>query len=588
MEKFSNLGISKELLINLKSLKLINPTPVQQQAIQPGIEGKDILAIANTGTGKTAAFGIPIIQKLNNDIESKALILAPTRELTIQINSHLKDLMGKNIHIKSAVIIGGDSIKKQEKLLKQNPRLFIGTPGRIFDHLNRKNLKLDKISILVLDETDRMLDLGFIKQIQQIAEYLPNKRQTLLFSATLPKNMKRITEEYLHKPIKISVEKKEKVLENISHNVINLDQGQKYERLLEELYERAGSIIIFMKTKHSSKRIYLKLQKDGLSVNAIHGNVRQNKRISILNNFRDQKFRILVATDIAARGLDIPHIEHVINYDLPQRTEDYIHRIGRTARAGKKGSAISFVSQNDKKIWNLINKLISNNNEIINKFEKEPINKFKSKRHNKFKNKSTEEDQKPKKSFRKDKNFSKSRRFNKNNEEENQSFKGSYSKDKKFSKSKRFNKNNQEENQSFKGSYSKDRRPSKSKRFNKNNQEENQSFKGNYSKDRGSSKSKRFNKNNQEEKHNFNGSYSKDKKPSKSKTSNRNNQNEKQNSKGSYLEDKKLSKFKRINQRNKEENQKSKDENSFKVKKLSKLKKINKKRNNPRFENFNK
>ncbi|MFL2679816.1 MAG: DEAD/DEAH box helicase [Alphaproteobacteria bacterium] len=582
MEKFSNLGVSKELLINLKSLKLINPTPVQQQAIQPGIEGKDILAIANTGTGKTAAFGIPIIQKLNNDIESKALILAPTRELSIQINSHLKDLMGKNIHIKSTVIIGGDSIKKQEKLLKQNPRLFIGTPGRIYDHLNRKNLKLDKISILVLDETDRMLDLGFIKQIQQIAEYLPNKRQTLLFSATLPKNMKRITEEYLHKPIKISVEKKEKVLENISHNVINLDQGQKYERLLEELYERVGSIIIFMKTKHSSKRIYLKLQKDGLSVNAIHGNVRQNKRISILNNFRDQKFRILVATDIAARGLDIPHIEHVINYDLPQRTEDYIHRIGRTARAGKKGSAISFVSQNDKKNWNLINKLISNNNEITNKFEKEPINNFKSKRHNKFKNKVKEEDQKLNKSFHKDKKFSKSRRFNKNNQEENQSFKGSYSKDKKLLKFKRFNKNNQEENQNLKGSYSKNRRPSKSKRFNKNKQEEKHNFNESYSKDRKPSKSKRFNKKKQQEKHNFNVSYS------KSKTSNRNNQNDKQNSKKNYLEDKKLSKFKRINQRNKEEKQKSKDENSSKVKKLSKLKKINKNRNNPRFENFNK
>mgnify|MGYP001255922990 CR=1 FL=1 len=494
MENFSNLGISKELLINLKSLKLINPTPVQQQAIKPGIEGKDILAIANTGTGKTAAFGIPIIQKLNNNIESKALILAPTRELTIQINNHLKGLMGKNIHIKSAVIIGGDSIKKQEKLLKQNPRLLIGTPGRIFDHLNRKNLKLDKISILVLDETDRMLDLGFIKQIQQIAEYLPTKRQTLLFSATLPRNMKRITEDYLYKPIKISVEKKEKVLENIRHNVISLDQGQKYERLLEELYERAGSIIIFMKTKHSSKKIYLKLQKDGLSVNAIHGNVRQNKRISILNKFREQKFRILVATDIAARGLDIPHIEHVINYDLPQRTEDYIHRIGRTARAGKKGSAISFVSENDKKIWNLINKLISNNNEISNKFDKESINKVKSKYRNKFKNKSSKEDQKSKKNFQKNKKFSKPKRFNKNNQEENQSFIGSHSKDKKLSKSKRFNKNSHEENQSFNESYSKNKKLSKSKRFNKNKHEESQSLKGSYLEDKQFSKFKKIDK----------------------------------------------------------------------------------------------
>ena len=380
MDNFLNLGISKEILFNLKSLNLIKPTPVQQRAIVPGFEGKDILAIANTGTGKTAAFGIPIIQRLNQNKSLSALILSPTRELSIQIGKHLRELMGKNINIKSAVVIGGDSMKKQIELIKKKPRIIIGTPGRIYDHINRQTLNLKSINILVLDETDRMLDLGFIQQIQKIINFLPSKKQTLLFSATLPKNIRNISTKYLFNPVNISVEKKEKILQNINHNTLNINQGEKYNKLLQELDTREGSVIVFMKTKHSSKKIYLKLLKDGQSVNTIHGNIRQNKRINILNKFRNQKFRVLVATDIAARGLDIPHIEHVINYDLPQRTEDYIHRIGRTARAGKKGSALSFISENDKKIWKMISKLINPNiedKEIFRKKSKTPKSKNK-------------------------------------------------------------------------------------------------------------------------------------------------------------------------------------------------------------------
>ena len=380
MDNFLNLGISKEILFNLKSLNLVKPTPVQQRAIVPGFEGKDILAIANTGTGKTAAFGIPIIQRLNQNKSLSALILSPTRELSIQIGKHLRELMGKNINIKSAVVIGGDSMKKQIELIKKKPRIIIGTPGRIYDHINRQTLNLKSINILVLDETDRMLDLGFIQQIQKIINFLPSKKQTLLFSATLPKNIRNISTKYLFNPVNISVEKKEKILQNINHITLNINQGEKYNKLLQELDTREGSVIVFMKTKHSSKKIYLKLLKDGQSVNTIHGNIRQNKRINILNKFRNQKFRVLVATDIAARGLDIPHIEHVINYDLPQRTEDYIHRIGRTARAGKKGSALSFISENDKKIWKMISKLINPNiedKEIFRKKSKTPKSKNK-------------------------------------------------------------------------------------------------------------------------------------------------------------------------------------------------------------------
>ena len=379
MENFYKLGISKEILSNLKILNLLKPTPVQQHAIRPGFEGKDILAIANTGTGKTAAFGIPIIERLNKNKALSSIILTPTRELAVQIGKHLTDLMGRNIKIKTAVLIGGDSIQKQIKLIKQKPRIFIGTPGRINDHVSRKTINLKNINILVLDETDRMLDLGFINQIQKIVNFLPKNRQTLLFTATLPNNIKSISEKYLNNPLKITVEAKENILRNIEHSIINIEQVDKYKKLLEELSLRHGSILVFMKTKHSSKRIYLKLQKDGVSVNAIHGNVRQNKRLNILNKFRNQKFTVLIATDIAARGLDIPHIEHVINYDLPQRTEDYIHRIGRTARAGKKGSALSFISKSDKKMWKDICKLLTPTEKMIDNFNSPTDKSFKQK-----------------------------------------------------------------------------------------------------------------------------------------------------------------------------------------------------------------
>ncbi len=359
MTNFNALGISKEILFNLKNLGLITPTPIQKEAIIPVLEGKDILANAKTGTGKTAAFGIPLIQKLKENKQVTSVILTPTRELALQVDKHLKDLMGNNTKVKSLVIIGGESIQKQIKLIRNKPQLIIGTPGRICDHLNKGTLDLNRVSYLVLDETDRMLDLGFSIQIKKILKFLPKKRQTLLFSATIPNNIEKISQEYLRDPIRISIPDDKLILTNIDHNVVNLSASEKYDKLLEEIDSRAGSIIVFMKTKHSSKKMCLKLQKYGLSVNAIHGNVRQSKRISILNNFRKKKYRILVATDVAARGLDIPHIKHVINYDLPQNSEDYIHRIGRTARAGSSGAAICFITEKDKKLWKIISKKIN-------------------------------------------------------------------------------------------------------------------------------------------------------------------------------------------------------------------------------------
>ena len=372
MENFNSFGLNKEILKNLKNLKLIKPTPIQIQAIKPALMGKDILGSAHTGTGKTAAFGLPLIHKLMQNLSSCALILTPTRELAVQVYKTLNSFM-KNSGITSEIIIGGESMSNQLRQLKKNPRLIIGTPGRVHDHLRRRSLSLNKTNYLVLDETDRMLDMGFSIQIEQIVKFLPKIRQTLMFSATIPKNIKDISRKYLYKPINISVDKQSTILKKIKHEIFNLEQVEKFEKLIEQINTRIGSIIIFVKTKHSSKKMSLKLIKQGFEANAIHGDLKQSKREIILNKFRNKKYRILVATDIAARGLDISHIEHVINYDLPQKPEDYIHRIGRTARAGLNGAALSFVTSHDKRLWNSINRLINPNNE-------EKKNKIKSKK----------------------------------------------------------------------------------------------------------------------------------------------------------------------------------------------------------------
>ena len=525
MENFNKLGISNEILSNLKSLNLLKPTPVQQRAIQPGLEGSDILAIANTGTGKTAAFGIPIIERLNKNKSLCAIILTPTRELAVQVSKHLNDLMGKNVRIKTAVLIGGDSIKKQIQLIKQTPRIFIGTPGRINDHIRRKTLNIENINILVLDETDRMLDLGFIEQIQKIINILPQNRQTLLFTATLPNNIKNISEKYLNNPVKITVETKENILKNIEHNIINIKQVDKYEKLLEELHSRQGSILVFMKTKHSSKKIYLKLQKDGVSVNAIHGNVRQNKRLNILNKFRNEKFTVLIATDIAARGLDIPHIEHVINYDLPQRSEDYIHRIGRTARAGKKGSALSFISENDTKIWKDIFKLITPDQKNTNSSNDLTGKSLKQMRKYSISRKKNNSFKTSKDNYFKSNNEDSANRKKKNNNSKN--FKGKYLKPNNEDSTNRKKKNNNSQN--FKGKYFKSDKEDSTNIKKKNNNSKN--FKGKYFKPNNEDSTNRKKKNNNSK--NFKGKYFK---PDKEDSTNIKKKNKSsQNFKGKYF-----------------------------------------------------
>ena len=363
MKKFSDFTLTSPILAALKKLNLSEPTPIQALSIPLAVEGRDLLGTAQTGTGKTFAFGIPLVNHLALNKDSGALILTQTRELALQVLTALKSLTSKDNLLDAALIIGGDSIQKQLRQLKR-ARLVVGTPGRMKDHLKRKSLNLNKFDYLVLDETDRMLDMGFLEDIKAIIEKLPS-HQTLLFSATLPKNISDLAQKFLNKPERINAGKENSPIINIKQEVRNISQKEKYDQLKIELLERKGSIVLFVKTKRSADKIALQLRKDKLIAEAIHGDLRQIKREKVLMKFRKNQFQILVATDVAARGLDIPLIEHVINYDIPQNPEDYIHRIGRTARAGAKGSALTFLTPADQKNWYLIEKLMNPNIEPL-------------------------------------------------------------------------------------------------------------------------------------------------------------------------------------------------------------------------------
>lgn len=361
MKHFDELGLPEALNHTLQHLQFTTPTPIQSEAIPPALKGRDILGSAQTGTGKTAAFGIPLAVHVLTQAEGSALVLTPTRELAAQVMTQLQALIGKRSKIKTALLIGGEAMPKQLQQLKLQPRIIVGTPGRVNDHLKRRSLTLHDTQFLVLDETDRMLDMGFTVQIETILKFMPAHRQTMLFSATLPQNIIKISQKYLTDPVRIDVGQSSPTKINIKHDVMQVSEGGKYDLLLTELERRAGSVILFMKTKYSTEKMARRLSKDGHTAEAIHGDLRQNKRDRAIAHFRSEKFRILVATDVAARGLDIPHVAHVINYDLPQCAEDYIHRIGRTARAGAEGEAMCLVTPADSGKWRAINKLMNPN-----------------------------------------------------------------------------------------------------------------------------------------------------------------------------------------------------------------------------------
>jgi len=358
---FESLNLPKQLSDALDIMRFTTPTPVQEQAIPLVINGDDVLVSSQTGTGKTAAFGIPVIANIINNPKAMALIITPTRELASQIQKNFNDFMGRNSKIKTVLLIGGESIVKQLSVLKQKPNIIIGTPGRITDHIKRKSLNLNSLKYLVLDETDRMLDMGFTGQIDDIVKHIPKDRQTLLFSATLPANIIKMSEKYMNNPKRISVGSSFNPIEKIVQEEVQVKNDEKYSQLLEQLNKRQGSIVIFVKTKYSVERMVKRLRAAKYEADGIHGNLSHNKREKVIRRFREQKFLILVATDIVARGLDIPHIQHIINYDLPQCPEDYIHRIGRTARAGSEGCAVSFISSAETKLWNAIQCMMNPN-----------------------------------------------------------------------------------------------------------------------------------------------------------------------------------------------------------------------------------
>ena len=361
MENFKLLKIEDSLKNSLGKMNFTKPTPIQGMAIPPALEGKDILGTAQTGTGKTLAFSIPLINKLILDKNAFALVMCPTRELASQVMSAIKSIISDKINIKTALLIGGEAMQKQLRQLGNRSRIIVGTPGRINDHLKRKSLNLSATKYLVLDETDRMLDMGFTPQIEMILKFVPKDHQTLLFSATLPQNIIRISERYLNKPERISAGSTSVPIAKIKQETLQVYKENKYDELLDQFLARKGSILVFVKTKRGADKMVKRLKEEGHSADAIHGDLRQSKRDRVINSFRKGLKRILIATDVAARGLDIPLIQHVINYDLPQVPEDYVHRIGRTARAGSEGSALTFLTPDDRLMWNSISKLIDPN-----------------------------------------------------------------------------------------------------------------------------------------------------------------------------------------------------------------------------------
>jgi ATP-dependent RNA helicase RhlE len=369
---FENLSLIEPILAALKSEGYTQPTPIQQQAIPILLERKDLLACAQTGTGKTAAFAIPILQLLHQEElykkgpeGIKALILTPTRELAIQIGESFA-AYGKLLRLRHTVVFGGVSQKNQTDALKWGVDILVATPGRLLDLMQQKFVKLQNINTLVLDEADRMLDMGFIHDVQRIIQKLPTNRQTLLFSATMPKEIASLAQSILKNPEKVEVTPVSSTAETIQQAVYFVEKTDKRKLLQHVLQEnKIHHALVFARTKHGADRIAKELTKKGIKAEAIHGDKSQGARQRALTNFKAREIRLLVATDIAARGIDIDDLTHVINYDIPNIPETYVHRIGRTGRAGANGISISFCDNDEQEYWADILKLIGKNIEVI-------------------------------------------------------------------------------------------------------------------------------------------------------------------------------------------------------------------------------
>jgi ATP-dependent RNA helicase RhlE len=369
--QFETLGLIEPILKALQEEGYEIPTPIQSQAIPVVLEGKDLLGCAQTGTGKTAAFAIPILQLLETEkiFEHKkkirALIVTPTRELAIQIGESFESY-GRHLGLKHTVIFGGVNQFKQVQTLQRGVDILIATPGRLLDLMNQGVLSLKNIEYFVLDEADRMLDMGFIHDIRKLLTVLPRKRQSLFFSATMPAEISKLAETILQNPVKVEVTPVSSTVDTIKQYIYFVDKGNKNSLLLDILKDKAiKNVLVFTRTKHGADKVVRILMKNNIKAEAIHGDKSQNSRQRALNNFKSQATRVLVATDIAARGIDVDDLEYVINYEIPEVAETYVHRIGRTGRAGAKGTAYSFCNAEEKSSLRDIEKLISKKIEVI-------------------------------------------------------------------------------------------------------------------------------------------------------------------------------------------------------------------------------
>ena len=340
---FSTLGLTKPILQGVQAMGYGDPTPIQLRAIPPALEGKDVIASAQTGTGKTAAFGLPILQRLASHGRCRCLILEPTRELAMQVETAIRDF-ARFTDIRVASIYGGVGYGAQRSALKDGLDIVVATPGRLEDHLQQRTLRLNEIEILVLDEVDRMLDVGFLPPMRRIIAKCPKDRQTLFFSATLPPEITELASFALRDPVRIEIGASTSVVSTVKHGIYTVDPSRKFDLLLALLTATDyQSVIIFSRTKHGADKIAKKLRANNHSVAVLHANRSQNQRIEALHGFKSGKYEVMVATDIAARGIDVAGVSHVINYDIPQHPEDYVHRIGRTGRMGRDGVTFLFV-----------------------------------------------------------------------------------------------------------------------------------------------------------------------------------------------------------------------------------------------------
>jgi ATP-dependent RNA helicase RhlE len=341
---FQNLGLSEEVVHAVQSMGYIDPTPIQLRAFPLVLGNKDLIGASQTGTGKTAAFALPLLTQLKSHGKLRVLILEPTRELAAQVETAFRDY-SRFSDLRTTVIYGGVGYGQQLSELKAGPDILVATPGRLLDHMEQGNVKLDTISHLVLDEADRMLDMGFMPDVRRIIDKCPRERQTLLFSATMPPEIARLTEWALRNPEKIEIGARRSPAETITHALYPVAASQKYDLLVELLKKtNFDSVLIFVRTKHAADRIAAQLKSSNHSVAVLHSNRSQNERLEALEGFRNGKYEVMVATDIASRGIDVAGISHVINYDVPQHTEDYVHRIGRTGRAQAVGDAFTLMT----------------------------------------------------------------------------------------------------------------------------------------------------------------------------------------------------------------------------------------------------